>query len=189
MVTPFMTSAFSYINNLTKEEAELTTQLAFQIVREQQRHLVISPWAIMAAILMQSWETGISVRQLVKESDWLKRQAANMGAYVDWPGNTSPDSVVRHYLGLHTNILAVSDDMVMPRLVQPSAHVKVQNDHVMLNAATNIILSSYRNQLMHVFVRVAMVSLSINGCMQDCLSMGESNLVFFLFTPALFSCR
>jgi glycerone phosphate O-acyltransferase len=129
----------------------------------------------MAAILMQNWETGITVKQLVKESDWLKRQAANLGAYVDWPGNTSQESVVRHYLSLHTNILTVKDDFILPRLVKPSAHVKgAKDDHVMLNAATNIILASYRNQLMHVFVRVAMVSMSINGCVQETMSKGMS---------------
>lgn len=90
-------------------------------------------------------------------------------------GNTSPESVVRHYLSLHTNILSITDDRIVPKLVRPS-HVrdaKVQDDSVMHNAATNIILGSYRNQLMHVFVRVAMVALSVNGCLQETMSMGE----------------
>jgi len=64
---------------------KLINDLAFHIVKQQQRHLVISPWSLMAAILMQNRE-GISIRQLVKEADWLKRQAYNLGAYVDWPG-------------------------------------------------------------------------------------------------------
>ena len=74
-----------YINNLTSEEAELTRSLAYEIVRRQQRHMVVSPWALMAAVLMQSRE-GVSVRELPRETDWLKRQLVNLGAYVDWPG-------------------------------------------------------------------------------------------------------
>lgn len=74
-----------YINSVSGDEMKLINDLAFHIVKQQQRHLVISPWSLMAAILMQNRE-GISVRQLVKEADWLKRQAYNLGAYVDWPG-------------------------------------------------------------------------------------------------------
>ena len=83
---------FSYINNLTKEEAELTRHLAFEIVRKQQRHMVVSPWALIASVLMQSRD-GISVRELVRETDWLKRQTVNVGAYVDWPGTYRCDKI------------------------------------------------------------------------------------------------
>ena len=75
-----------YINSLTDAEQELTQQLAFRIVRKQQANMVISPWALMATVLMQNRD-GILAKQLVKETEWLKRQAANLGAYVDWPGN------------------------------------------------------------------------------------------------------
>lgn len=77
-----------YINNLTDDERELTKDLVFEIIRKQQRHLVISPWALIAAVLMQSRE-GISIKQLIKETEWLKRQAVNNGGYVDWPGKLS----------------------------------------------------------------------------------------------------
>ena len=70
---------------MTKEEAALTRSLAFEIVRKQQRHMVVSPWALMASVLMQSRD-GVTVRQLVRETEWLKRQTVNLGAYVDWPG-------------------------------------------------------------------------------------------------------
>ena len=73
---------------MTKEEAALTRSLAFEIVRKQQRHMVVSPWALMASVLMQSRD-GVTVRQLVRETEWLKRQTVNLGAYVDWPGPIS----------------------------------------------------------------------------------------------------
>ena len=64
---------------------KLIEDVAYEVVREHQRHTVVSPWALMATVLMQNRE-GMSVAQLVKETDWLKRQAQNYGAYVDWPG-------------------------------------------------------------------------------------------------------
>jgi len=71
---------------LNQAETALIGDLVFEVVRRHQRHMVISSWSLIATILIQSWN-GISIPQLIKESDWLKRQAQNFGAYVDWPGD------------------------------------------------------------------------------------------------------
>lgn len=47
--------------------------------------MAIAPWSMIAAVLLQNME-GIPMKQLIKEVDWLKRQASNLGAYIDWPG-------------------------------------------------------------------------------------------------------
>jgi len=92
------------------------------------------------------------------------------------------DSVVRYNLSLHHNILSVSsDDVVELQLVRP-AHVTkpLPRADIMMNAASNLILASYRNQLSHVFVRVAMVALAVNGCtQQELITMGEFVFSFF----------
>jgi len=77
---------YRYINSLNQDETALIGHLVLEVARRHQRHMVISPWSLMASILIQCRD-GISIKQLVKESDWLKRQAQNFGAYVDWPGN------------------------------------------------------------------------------------------------------
>ena len=87
---------------------------------------------------------------------------------------------MRHYLSLHTNVVAVSEsDYVELKIVKPSHTVKPLKDDIFLNAATNLILAAYRNQLLHIFVRVGLVALSVNGCMQDTVAMGELNLFTF----------
>jgi len=90
-------------------------------------------------------------------------------------GDAVSDSVIRHNLSLHHNILSVSsDDLVELKLVRPS-HLSrpLPRDDLLVNAATNLILASYRNQLSHVFVRVAIVAMAINGCAeQDLMTMG-----------------
>ena len=89
-------------------------------------------------------------------------------------GNASSEAVIRHYLGLHLNILTISDtDLIQLKLVRPS-HTTLKGNHdILVNGATNLILGSYRNQLLHVFVRVAMIALTVNGCIQDTMTMGE----------------
>ena len=59
--------------------------LSHHMVLRQQQHLVISPWSLMATVLVQNRD-GITVKDLIKEVEWLKRQCYNLGTYVDWPG-------------------------------------------------------------------------------------------------------
>ena len=102
------------------------------------------------------------------------------------PGNASNEAVVRHFLGLHTNLVSIGDDdIIQLKLVKPTHMKKPIEDEVMLNGATNIMLASYRNQLLHVFVRVGIVALAVNGCCDDVLPIGElfnlhTNLVLYL---------
>jgi glycerone phosphate O-acyltransferase len=70
---------------LTREEQNLIKQLGHYMVIVHQHNMVISPWAMTAAVLMQSPQ-GVTVRELVREVDWVKRLASNLGAYIDWPG-------------------------------------------------------------------------------------------------------
>lgn len=74
-----------YISSVSLEEQKLLVRLSYQILLCQQKYFVVSPWSLIAAVLMQNKE-GISFKQLVKQVEWLKRQASNLGAYIDWPG-------------------------------------------------------------------------------------------------------
>ena len=158
---------------MSEKEQMVTKELAYKIVLMQQQHLVISPWSLLAAVLMQSQE-GISLRQLLKEVEWLKQQAYNLGGYVDWPGNAKVETIIRHYLSLHTNVVCLDNmEKIELKLVRPTHVDKPVHDDVMLNAATNLILGSYRNQTLHVFVRVGLIALAVNGCADDTMTMGE----------------
>ena len=96
-------------------------------------------------------------------------------------GNTSSESVVQHYLSLHMNVISISESgLIELKLVLPSHMKKPVADEVMLNAATNLILSSYRNQLLHVFVQVGMLSLVVNASPQVTMTMGELTICQFV---------
>ena len=74
-----------YINNLTPKEKLLIRDLAFSIVKHQQSRFVVPPGTLLAAVMMQH-RGGLHIDELARKVDWLKMQACNMGAYVDWPG-------------------------------------------------------------------------------------------------------
>lgn len=162
-----------YINNLTNDEQKLVQKLAYLIIEVHHRHMVISPWSVITSVLMQSGE-GISLAQLVKEAEWLRRQALNYGGLVDWPGDASAESVVTHNLQLHANVVSLSKDgLVQMKIVRPNHVKQAMTNDIMLNAATDLLLASYRNQLLHLFVRPGLVALCVNGCSQETLSMSE----------------
>ena len=86
------------------------------------------------------------------------------------------DSVIRHNLSLHHNILSVSpDDLVELKQARPADITQpLPRADVMENAASDLIVASYRNQLSHVFVRVAIIALAVNGCAtQETITIGE----------------
>nr|KAG5704262.1 hypothetical protein BaRGS_012550 [Batillaria attramentaria] len=168
-----------YIVSLTQEEQDLIRLLGHHVVLVHQHNMVISPWSMVAAVLMQS-QQGVTVRELIREVDWVKRLASNLGAYIDWPVNESAETIIRASLALHPNIVSVTpDDVVQLLQVAPPAvqgrvaKQQVQHFTVMQNAAQHIMLSLYRNHIIHVFVRPAMLALSINSCRQDQLSLDD----------------
>ncbi|XP_005103445.1 dihydroxyacetone phosphate acyltransferase [Aplysia californica] len=161
-----------YMASLTHQEQDIIKKLAHQMVLTHQKHMVVSPWAMMAMVLMQSQE-GITLRQLAREVDWLKRQAANLGAYIDWPASESAESILRENLRLHSNIVKVTgEDVVELVQVAPPAHAKA-TDALMITAGQHLMLSLYRNHILHVFVRPAMIAISVNSSCQERLSMNE----------------
>ncbi|KAK3093246.1 hypothetical protein FSP39_013175 [Pinctada imbricata] len=106
--------------------------------------MVVSPWSLIAAILIQNKE-GITVQQLVKEVEWMKRQASNLGAYIDWPGNESADAIIRSTLSLHKNIVHVNEDEVVELLDMEAPHQST-TDQLMQSAAQHLILTLYRTR-------------------------------------------
>lgn len=91
---------FRYIASLTFQEQALIQKLGYDITLQQLRNMAISPWSIISAVLLQNME-GIPLKLLLKEVEWLKRQASNLGAYIDWPGNTLNCVLwVKNYLNL-----------------------------------------------------------------------------------------
>ena len=63
------------------------------------------------------------------------------------------------------------DDLI--QLVSVAAPHQKDQDELMQLAAQHMVLTLYRNQLMHVFVRIAMVTISINACPNDTLELGK----------------
>lgn len=71
------------------------------------------------------------------------------------------------------------------QLVSVAAPHQKGQDELMQSAAQHMVLTLYRNQLMHVFVRIAMVTISINACPNDTLDIGQQ--IFILLHDLTFT--
>lgn len=61
--------------------------VAHGVVRLQERGMVLSPWSLMALVLLQS-PGGLSLEILTRRTAWLKGLALKFGALLDWPGKS-----------------------------------------------------------------------------------------------------
>lgn len=173
-----------YIASLTFQEQALIQKLSYDITLQQLRNMAIAPWSIIAAVLLQNLD-GIHMKQLLREVEWLKRQASNLGAYIDWPVNESPEAVIRHNIFIHKNIAHVNADDIVELVAVDETLANQNGDNLMTSAAQEMMVCLYRNQLLNVFVRVALIAIPINACVQDTLSLSELKSQYSLLEKLL----
>lgn len=105
--------------------------------------------------------------------------------------NESAETMLRASLALHHNIISINnDDVIQLQVAPPIVRGNAVQQHVavMQTAAQHVMLSMYRNQIIHVFIRPAMIALSINSCRGEELSLGT--LSFFpLIYPVIHQYR
>ncbi|XP_052769101.1 dihydroxyacetone phosphate acyltransferase-like isoform X2 [Mya arenaria] len=172
-----------YIASLTIQEQALVHKLSYDVTLQQIRNMAISPWSIIAAVLLQNMD-GIPLKQLLKEVEWLKRQASNLGAYIDWPVNESGEAVLKHNIYIHKNIARLSADHIVELIADDSA-AQQSDDHLMTSAAMEMMVCLYRNQLLNVFVRVALITIPINSCDKETLPISELRSQYSLLEKLL----
>lgn len=77
-----------HLRNMPPEGGEeaFVRVLAHEVVRLQERGMVVSPWSLVALILLQNPE-GLDLDMLTKRTTWLRDLVLKFGAHLDWPGN------------------------------------------------------------------------------------------------------
>uniref|UniRef100_A0A3P9CDR7 Dihydroxyacetone phosphate acyltransferase n=1 Tax=Maylandia zebra TaxID=106582 RepID=A0A3P9CDR7_9CICH len=120
--------------------------VAHLIVRTQEEGSLISPWSLMACLLLQApittlTEEGLQWHGLTEKTLWLRKLVLDFRGRLNWPGEwarwISKISIYFNY----TDGDPASQDPLSPE------------EGVMRTAAAVLMLVSYRNQALHVFVR------------------------------------
>ncbi|KAK7906909.1 hypothetical protein WMY93_015521 [Mugilogobius chulae] len=155
--------------------------LAHHIVRIQEEGSCISPWSLMACVLIQCpistlIERGMTWSKLKDRTLWLKKLALQFGARLHWPEHMSDQDVLLSMVALHHSIAAYKGDRVF------SAEEDVNR-----TAAVVLMLASYRNQSLHVFLRPALLATSIQLTKSTQRGRSLKLLAFFCFLKEILS--
>ncbi|XP_075388144.1 dihydroxyacetone phosphate acyltransferase isoform X3 [Tenrec ecaudatus] len=129
------------------------TEVAYKMQLLQIENMVLSPWALIVAVLLQNLPS-MNFDALVAKTLWLKGVTQAFGGFIIWPDNEPAEEVVQASILLHSNIASLVKDQVIVK--EDSEHQGLICQHFTL-----LMCSAYRNQLLNVFVRPSLVAVAL----------------------------
>lgn len=183
----------------------LVKDLAYRVLRAQEENMVLKPWVLMACLLLQNQaqnqnqagpppQQGVPLDQLTQQALWLRDLSRQFGAFLHWPDQVPPPDVVSSSLSLHAGLVRISEGRVHLALEPggaaepgpPHGAVSPQQEEQRLLGRAVVLLScaSYRNQLMHVFIRPALLASAVTS---TCSTQKGEIFAAFCFLRNIFS--
>ncbi|XP_035473800.2 dihydroxyacetone phosphate acyltransferase isoform X1 [Scophthalmus maximus] len=153
----------------TEEAQACVSWLAHLMVRIQDEGSVISPWSLMACLLLQApmavlTEEGLPWERLAERTLWLRRLALDCGAGLNWPGQTPDSDVMSSAVALHRSVVYRRAGRVyLLQQEEPARKRPISPEEAVMRIATAVLmLASYRNQSLHVFARPALLATALH---------------------------
>ncbi|KAL4630450.1 dihydroxyacetone phosphate acyltransferase-like [Arapaima gigas] len=133
---------------------------AHVVLRLLEENMVLSPWSLMATILMQNLK-GMDLKVLTEQTLWLKGLVMGFGAQLDWQAQVPSSEVVASSIVLHHSVVRSDAGYVV--LVEEQLQVGDGPEEVVFRRAVTILMcASYRNQAIHVLARPAMLAVALH---------------------------
>ncbi|XP_061480431.1 dihydroxyacetone phosphate acyltransferase isoform X2 [Rhineura floridana] len=174
----------------SEEIQEFVSDVAYKMELLQIENMILSPWILIAAVLLQNLPA-IDFELLLEKTLWLKGLTQTFGGFLDWPDNLCANKVVRSSLALHANIASLVNGQVV--LNDKDMGGGAPEELVFKQALTILMCGSYRNQLLNIFVRPALVVLTLQMTHSSRKEDVYSNFTFwrdvfsdeFIFFPGI----
>ncbi|XP_012993939.2 dihydroxyacetone phosphate acyltransferase [Esox lucius] len=173
--------------------------LAQHVIRVQEQGTVLSPWSLIACLLLQDLqeshsvppgrepETGLALDLLTQRTLWLKGLALHFGARLDWPEKLPDHQVMSSSIARHQSVIRCNQGRVV-FLEEEEGYMGFGlpkgEESVFRRAGPVLMAAAYRNQALHLFVRPAMVVLAVHATSS---SQREDVYSYFRFLLDLFS--
>ncbi|XP_030855184.1 dihydroxyacetone phosphate acyltransferase [Strongylocentrotus purpuratus] len=162
-----------FIFSATPEEQRLIGSVAQDVQQVQRDHMIMSPWVLCAACLLQRPDS-YTLRELTSQVAWLKDMIRQYGIQVDWPVGTGAQDIIHSAFKIHHSLVKQHKDgeITFSRsLHSPNASVDTSTrEGVLTHAAVHMDIAMYRNYLAASLAVQGLVSLSFCGldkCSQD----------------------
>ncbi|KAB0398390.1 hypothetical protein E2I00_009346, partial [Balaenoptera physalus] len=133
------------------------TEVAYRMQLLQIQNLVLSPWPLIVAVLLQN-RPSMDFDALLEKTLWLKGLAQAFGGFLTWPDSELAEEVVQSSLLLHSNVVSLAKDRVTLKVDSGDAEVV---DGLVFQHITLLMCSAYRNQLLNTFVRPSLVAVAL----------------------------
>ncbi|XP_011821080.1 PREDICTED: dihydroxyacetone phosphate acyltransferase isoform X1 [Mandrillus leucophaeus] len=133
------------------------TEVAYKIELLQVENMVLSPWTLIVAVLLQN-RPSMDFDALVEKTLWLKGLTQAFGGFLIWPDNEPAEEVVQASILLHSNIASLVRDQVILKVDSGDSEVV---DGLIFQHITLLMCSAYRNQLLNIFVRPSLVAMAL----------------------------
>lgn len=141
----------------SEEIQKFVSDVAYKVELLQIENMVLSPWILIATVLLQNLPA-IDIELLVEKTLWLKGLTQAFGGFLDWPDNLCANKAVRSSLALHANIVSLVNGQVV---LKDEGRLGEAEELVFKQALPIFLCGSYRNQLLNIFVRPALVALAL----------------------------
>ncbi|KAM6915547.1 dihydroxyacetone phosphate acyltransferase [Xenentodon cancila] len=152
----------------TPEAQDCVSWLAHLVVRMQEQGFMISPWSLMACLLLHVptpvlTGEGLLWHQLTEKTLWLRNLVLDFGGRMNWPEQVPDSDVLSSAAALHCSVVQRKAGRVYLVLEEEpeGRHPGTPEEGVMRTGAAALMLVSYRNQSLYVFVRPALLATAI----------------------------
>ncbi|KAM6176625.1 dihydroxyacetone phosphate acyltransferase [Erethizon dorsatum] len=147
-----------YIPQKPSEEMHaFVTEVACKMQLLQIENLVLSPWVLAVAVLLQN-RPSMDFDALVEKTLWLKALTQAFGGFLQWPDNEPAEEVVQSSILLHSNLASLVKDQVILKVNSRDSEVV---NGLIFQHITLLMCSAYRNQLLNIFVRPSLVAVAL----------------------------
>ncbi|XP_061846909.1 dihydroxyacetone phosphate acyltransferase isoform X2 [Colius striatus] len=137
---------------------EFVTDVAYKMELLQIENMVLRPWVLVAAVLLQNLPA-MESELLIEKTLWLKGLTQTFGGFIEWPDNLCAKKAVLSGLALHSNIACLVDGHVV--LHDKGVEDGAIGEVVFKRALAVLTCATYRNQLLNVFVRPSLVAMAL----------------------------
>ncbi|XP_054678649.1 dihydroxyacetone phosphate acyltransferase isoform X3 [Grus americana] len=137
---------------------EFVSDVAYKMELLQIENMVLSPWVLVAAVLLQNLPA-MDFELLIEKTLWLKGLTQTFGGFIEWPDNLCAKKAVVSSLTLHSNIARLVDGRVV--LNDKGVEDGAVGEIVFKRALAILMCATYRNQLLNVFVRPSLVAVAL----------------------------
>ncbi|NXY91389.1 GNPAT acyltransferase, partial [Alcedo cyanopectus] len=137
---------------------EFVSDVAYKMELLQIENMVLSPWVLVAAILLQNLPA-MDFELLIEKTLWLKGLTQTFGGFIEWPDTLCAKKAVVSALTLHANVARLVDGRVL--LSEQGVEGGAGGEAIFRRALAVLMCATYRNQLLNVFVRPALVALAV----------------------------